>query len=53
MISTGKVARRQFGTRANAKRGKARRVGSRKSFGKLPISASRGNAEAFIRGGAA
>jgi len=52
MISTGKAARRQFGTRAAAKRGKTRRP-KRKSFGKLPISASRGNAEAFIRGGAA
>jgi len=49
MTSTGKHARKKFGTRVAAKRGKRRR-GKAKVFGKLPVSASKGNAEGFIRG---
>lgn len=48
MNSTGKKARKAHGTRFAAKRAKARR-GGRKQFGQLPISVSKGNAEAFVR----
>jgi len=49
MTQTGKKARRQFGTRYAAKRAKARRR-SRKRFGALPVSESRGNAAPFRSG---
>lgn len=48
MISTGKAARKQFGTRSSAKRAK-RRKRERKAFGSLPWSVIRGNAESFVR----
>lgn len=49
MISTGKKARKQHGTRAAAKRAKrSKREG--KDFGKLPVSESRGIAESWRRG---
>lgn len=49
MISTGKKARGQFGTRAAAKRAKARKHKG-KDFGLLPVSEMRGNAASW-RGG--
>lgn len=45
--STGKAARKSHGTRVGCKRARRRRV-ARKVFGKLPVSASRGNAAAFV-----
>jgi len=42
MTSTGKAARKRYGTRYSAKRAKARR-GARKRFGQLPVSVARGN----------
>lgn len=47
MNSTGKKARRRFGTRAACKRAKARRR-STKDFGKLPYSVVRGNAHLAV-----
>jgi hypothetical protein len=44
--STGKAARKSSGNRAACKRGRGRK--KRRSFGKLPVSASRGNAGAFL-----
>ncbi len=49
MNATGKHARKRYGTRVAAKQAKARR-GRRKKFGQLPVSVSKGNAEAFVRG---
>lgn len=46
MTTTGKKARRQFGTRAAAKRAKGRHA--RKTFGSLPVSVVKGNALAFV-----
>ena len=47
MISTGKRARKKFGTRVAAKRSKARHKKT-KTFGSLPVSVIAGNAEAFV-----
>jgi hypothetical protein len=49
VTSTGKKARQQHGTRFAAKRAKTRRA-KKRGWDKLPVSASRGNAEAFVRG---
>ena len=46
--STGKKARKRFGTRVGAKRSKERANKDRK-WGHLPVSASRKNVEEFIR----
>jgi len=43
MTSTGKKARKQFGTRAAAKRAKTHKR-TKKDFGSLPVSVVRGNA---------
>lgn len=48
MISTGKKARKQFGTRAACKRARGRRP-KRKEFGSLPVSFIAGNHLDFIR----
>lgn len=48
MTTTGKSARKRYGTRVSAKQAKSSRR-RRKAFGKLPVSVSRGNAEQFIR----
>lgn len=48
MTSTGKRARKRFGTRAAAKRAKGIKA-RRKQFGTLPVSVRKGNAEAFVR----
>lgn len=48
MTNTGKHARKRYGTRVAAKQAKSRRS-RRKSFGKLPVSVSRGNADQFNR----
>lgn len=48
MNAAGKHARKRYGTRFAAKRAKAKR-GRRRNFGKLPVSASRGNADQFVR----
>lgn len=50
MNSTGKKARRAHGTRFAAKRAKARKKKT-KTFGALPVSVVRGNAEAWVRTG--
>ena len=47
MISTGKKARRSYGTRVAAKRAKAR-SNREKVFGSLPVSHLKGNDTAFI-----
>lgn len=47
MNSTGKAARKRYGTRAAAKRAKGRKR-TRKQFGKLPVSNSKGNASSWV-----
>ncbi len=47
MNATGKHARKRYGTRVAAKQAKARR-GRRKKFGTLPVSVTKGNAQAFV-----
>jgi len=49
VTQTGKKMRRQFGTRAAAKRAKARKA-SRKRFGELPVSEKKGNAAPWRSG---
>jgi len=49
VISTGKKARKRFGTRAAAKRGKPRNKRT-KEFGQLPVSVIRGNADGWRSG---
>jgi hypothetical protein len=49
MITTGKRPRKQFGTRAAAKRAKARKH-TTKRFGKLMFSEKNGTAEALRLG---
>jgi len=50
MISTGKAARKRYGTRVAAKRSKARTVHAKaKVYGSLPISVIAGTAPEFVR----
>lgn len=44
--ATGKSARKRHGTRFAARRSQARKPA--REFGRLPVSASRGNAAAFV-----
>ena len=49
MTSTGKAARKRYGTRFAAKRAKARRRRPDKEFGKLSISTVGKTAAEFVR----
>lgn len=48
MNSTGKAARKRYGTRVAAKRSKGRKAKT-KTFGHLPISVIAGTAMEFVR----